>query len=85
VNYPSFLAVAGFESKIGMAMFVQLLGDEATGRDTHRVRSQRCRDESLNQEEERMTSRIQQIILALASFSLLIMNFPPAKQSCDSA
>ena len=63
---PSFLAVAGFESKIGMAMFVRLLGDEATCCDTHLDRSQRCRNESLNQEEEYMTLRIPQIILAVA-------------------
>src|SRR5215469_9158397 len=63
---PSFLAVAGFESKIGMAMFVQLLGDEATCRDTHWDRSPRCRNESLNQEEEYMTLRIAQITLGLA-------------------
>ena len=37
---PSFLAVAGFESEIGMAMFVQLLGDEATFRDTHGTEAQ---------------------------------------------
>src|SRR5215469_17799232 len=50
-----------------MAMFVQLLGDEkATCRDTHWDRSPRCRNESLNQEEEYMTLRIPQIILARA-------------------
>jgi hypothetical protein len=32
VKYLPFFAVAAFESKIGMAMFVQLLGDEATCR-----------------------------------------------------
>ena len=37
---PSFLAVAGFESEIGMAMFVQLLGDEAIFRDTHGTEAQ---------------------------------------------
>jgi hypothetical protein len=29
-----------FESKIGMAMFVQLLGDESTCRDNHRTEAQ---------------------------------------------
>jgi len=35
MNYLPFFAVAGFESRIDMAMFVQLLGDEATCRDIH--------------------------------------------------
>ena len=104
-NYLPALAVPGFESKIGMAMFVQLLGDEATCRDTRWDRSPRCRNESLNQEEEYMTLRIPQMILGLAiltptplsihkprrgalsgltSSVLLVMNFPPAKQSRDS-
>jgi hypothetical protein len=68
-----------------MAMFVQLLGDEATWRDTHWDRNPRCRNESLNQEEEYMTFGIPQIILALASSALLVINFPPANQSRDSA
>ena len=49
-----------------MAMFVQLLGDEATCRDTHWDRSPRWRNESLKQEEECMNFRIPQIILVLA-------------------
>jgi len=37
---PSFLAVAGFESETGMAMFVQLLGAEAAFRDTYGTEAQ---------------------------------------------
>jgi len=40
------------KSEIGMAMFVQLVGEEATFRDTHWNRSPRCRNGSLDQEEE---------------------------------
>ena len=38
-----------------MAMFVQLLGDEATCRDTHWDRSPGCRNESLNQLGRQLT------------------------------
>jgi hypothetical protein len=39
-GYLLFFAVAAFESKIGMAMFVQLLGDEATWRNILRTEAQ---------------------------------------------
>ena len=40
---------------MGMAMFVQLLGDEATCRDTPWDRGPRCRNESLNQLGRQLT------------------------------
>ena len=49
---PSFLAVAGFESEISMAMFVQLLGDEATFSATLMGPKVKMRNESSHQEEE---------------------------------
>src|SRR5437660_1852490 len=66
-NYLPFLLAPGSVRNSCMAMFVHSLVIEATGRERLTwTEAETCRYESFNEEEQYMTRRIPQIVLALA-------------------